>query len=130
MTAQFPVCRSDHRRWKAEHGQNRFLLNVASMLRLRRGYPVAVFSLEMSKEQLVIRMLCSEARVEGTRLRTGFLNESDWPRLTLAAGNLSDAAILHWTIRPRFPFLNCGRRPERLKADQGLGMVIIDYLSL
>ena len=74
-------------------GKTAFCLNIAQYAAIEKRIPVAIFSLEMSKEQLVIRMLCSEAQVEGTRLRTGFLTESDWPRLTLAAGNLSDAPI-------------------------------------
>ena len=110
-------------------GKTAFCLNVAQYAAIEKRIPVAVFSLEMSKEQLVIRMLCSEARVEGTRLRTGFLNESDWPRLTLAAGNLSDAAIFI-DDTAALSVLELRAKARRLKADQGLGMVIIDYLQL
>src|SRR4030043_57172 len=74
-------------------GKPAFCLNLAQYAAIEKKTTVAVFSLEMSKEQLGIRMLCSEAHVEGTKLRSGFLNESDWPRLTIAAGNLSDAPI-------------------------------------
>jgi replicative DNA helicase len=110
-------------------GKTAFCLNVVQYAAIEKRIPVAVFSLEMSKEQLVIRMLCSEARVEGTRLRTGFLNESDWPRLTLAAGNLSDAAIFI-DDTAALSVLELRAKARRLKADQGLGMVIIDYLQL
>jgi len=110
-------------------GKTAFCLNVVQYAAIEKRIPVAIFSLEMSKEQLVIRMLCSEARVEGTRLRTGFLNESDWPRLTLAAGNLSDAPIFI-DDTAALSALELRAKARRLKADQGLGMVIIDYLQL
>src|SRR4030042_2411213 len=74
-------------------GKTAFCLDVAEYAAIDNKIPVAIFSLEMSKEQLVIRMLCSQAHVEGTRLRTGYLTESDWPKLTIAAGNLSEAPI-------------------------------------
>jgi len=110
-------------------GKTAFCLNVIQYAAIEKRIPVAIFSLEMAKEQLVIRMLCSEARVEGTRLRTGFLSESDWPRLTLAAGNLSDAPI-YVDDTAALSVLELRAKARRLKADQGLGMVIIDYLQL
>ncbi len=96
---------------------------------LRKRVPVAIFSLEMSKEQLVLRMLCSEAQVEGTRIRTGFLSESDWPKLTLAAGNLSDASIFI-DDTPALTILELRAKARRLKGEHGLGMLIVDYLQL
>jgi len=110
-------------------GKTALCLNVAQYAAIEKRIPVAFFSLEMAKEQLVIRMLCSEARVEGTRLRTGFLTESDWPRLTLAAGNLSDAPILI-DDSPALSVLELRAKARRLKAEYGLGMLIIDYLQL
>lgn len=110
-------------------GKTAFCLNVAQYAAIEKRTPVAVFSLEMSKEQLVIRLLCSEAHVEGTRLRTGFLNEGDWPRLTIAAGNLSEAPIFI-DDTAALSVLELRAKARRLKADQGLGMVIIDYLQL
>jgi replicative DNA helicase len=83
----------------------------------------------MSKEQLVIRMLCSEAEVDGSRIRTGFLTESDWPRLTLAAGSLSDASI-YIDDTPALSVLELRAKARRLLAEHGLGMVVIDYLQL
>src|SRR4030043_2213438 len=74
-------------------GKTAFCLDVAQYAAIEKRTPVAIFSIEMSKEKLVIRLLCSEAHVEGTKLRTGFLSEGDWPRLTIAAGNLSEAPI-------------------------------------
>jgi len=110
-------------------GKTAFCLNVVQYAAIEKRTPVAVFSLEMSKEQLVIRLLCSEAHVEGTRLRTGFLSEGDWPRLTIAAGNLSDAPIFI-DDTAALSILELRAKARRLKADQGLGMVIIDYLQL
>jgi replicative DNA helicase len=110
-------------------GKTALCLNLSEYAAIEKKIPVAIFSLEMSKEQLVIRMLCSEARVEGTRLRTGFLNESDWPRLTLAAGNLSDAPIFI-DDSAALSILELRAKARRLKSEHGLGMVIIDYLQL
>jgi len=110
-------------------GKTAFCLNVAQYAAIENKIPVAIFSLEMSKEQLVIRMLCSEAHVEGTRLRTGFLNESDWPKLTIAAGNLSEAPI-YIDDTAALSVLELRAKARRLKAEHGLGMLIIDYLQL
>ncbi|MFB3883762.1 MAG: replicative DNA helicase [Thermodesulfobacteriota bacterium] len=110
-------------------GKTAFCLNLTQYAAIEKRIPVAIFSLEMSKEQLVIRMLCSEAQVEGTRLRTGFLMESDWPKLTLAAGNLSDAPIFIDDTAAA-SVLELRAKARRLKAEHGLGMVIIDYLQL
>ncbi len=110
-------------------GKTAFCLNVAQYAAIENKIPVAVFSLEMSKEQLVIRMLCSEAHVEGTRLRTGFLNESDWPKLTIAAGNLSEAPI-YIDDTAALSVLEMRAKARRLKSDHGLGMLIVDYLQL
>jgi len=110
-------------------GKTAFCLNVVQYAAIEKRTPVAIFSLEMAKEQLVIRLLCSEAHVEGTKLRTGFLSEGDWPRLTIAAGNLSDAPIFI-DDTAALSVLELRAKARRLKADQGLGMVIIDYLQL
>jgi replicative DNA helicase len=110
-------------------GKTALCLNIAQYAAIEKRIPVAIFSLEMSKEQLAIRMLCSEANVEGTRLRTGFLNESDWPKLTLAAGNLSDAPIFI-DDTAALSVLELRAKARRLKAEHGLGLLIIDYLQL
>ena len=110
-------------------GKTAFCLNVAQYAAIEKKIPIALFSLEMSKEQLVIRMLCSEARVEGTKLRTGFLIESDWPRLTLAAGNLSEASIFI-DDTAALSVLELRAKARRLKAEHGLGMIVVDYLQL
>ena len=110
-------------------GKTALCLNLAQYAAIEKKIPVAIFSLEMSKEQLVIRMLCSEAQVEGTRLRTGFLSESDWPKLTLAAGNLSEASIFI-DDTAALTVLELRAKGRRLKSEHGLGMLIVDYLQL
>ena len=110
-------------------GKTAFCLNIAQYAAIEKKIPVAIFSLEMSKEQLGIRMLCSEAEVEGTHLRTGFLTEKDWPKLTIAAGNLSDAPI-YIDDTAALTGLELRAKARRLRADYELGMIIIDYLQL
>jgi replicative DNA helicase len=110
-------------------GKTAFCLNIAQHASINAKIPTAVFSLEMSKEQLAIRMLCSEARVDSGRLRSGFLSESDWPKLTMAAGALSDAPIFI-DDTPAISVLELRAKARRLKADRGLGLVVIDYLQL
>ncbi|HUL23396.1 MAG TPA: replicative DNA helicase [Thermodesulfobacteriota bacterium] len=110
-------------------GKTAFCLDVAEYAAIGNKVPVAIFSLEMSKEQLVIRMLCSQASVEGTRLRTGYLTESDWPKLTIAAGSLSESPI-YIDDTAALTVLEMRAKARRLKADHGLGMVIVDYLQL
>jgi len=110
-------------------GKTAFCLDVAEYAAIDNKIPVAIFSLEMSKEQLVIRMLCSQAHVEGTRLRTGYLNESDWPKLTIAAGSLSESPI-YIDDSAALSVLEMRAKARRLKSDHGLGMLIVDYLQL
>jgi replicative DNA helicase len=110
-------------------GKTSFCLNVAQHAALRAGETVGVFSLEMSKEQLVLRMLCADARVDAHRLRTGKLSEKDWARLAKAYADLSAARIFiddSATLTP----LEVRAKCRRLKAEHGLGLVIIDYLQL
>jgi replicative DNA helicase len=110
-------------------GKTAFCLDVVEYAAIYNKIPAAIFSLEMSKEQLVIRMLCSQAHVEGTRLRTGYLNESDWPKLTIAAGSLSESPI-YIDDTAALSVLELRAKARRLKSDHGLGMVIVDYLQL
>ena len=110
-------------------GKTALCLNMAQYAAITAKVPTAIFSLEMSKEQLAIRMLCSEGRVDSSRLRSGFLSESDWPKLTMAAGALSDAQI-YIDDSPAISVLELRAKARRLKADRGLGLVMIDYLQL
>lgn len=110
-------------------GKTAFALNIAQHAAIEMDVPVAVFSLEMSKEQLAMRMLSSEARVDAQRLRKGFLGETDWPRLTTAAGSLSEAKIFI-DDTAAITVLEMKAKARRLKAEKGLGMVVLDYLQL
>ncbi len=91
--------------------------------------PVAFFSLEMSKEQLVQRMLCSHARVDAHKVRTGFLSQADWPRLVSAAGKLSEAPIFI-DDSPGITVLELRAKARRLKAQHDIKMIVLDYLQL
>ncbi len=110
-------------------GKTAFCLNIVQYAAIERRIPIAIFSLEMSKEQLVIRMLCSQSQVDGNRLRTGFLQESDWTKLTLAAGTLYDAPI-YIDDTAALSVLELRAKARRLKAEHHLGMIVIDYLQL
>lgn len=111
-------------------GKTSFALNIAQYVGLRRKEPVAIFSLEMSKEQLVIRMLCSTARINSTKLRTGFLSKDDWPNIIRAAGKLADAPIFI-DDTPAITVLDIRAKARRLLAEKGkLSLIIIDYLQL
>ena len=110
-------------------GKTALVLNMAQNAAVRANVPVAVFSLEMSKEQLVQRMLCSEAMVDQQRVRTGDLLDTDWPKLTRAVGPLSEASIfIDDTVAISLAELRSKAR--RLKMEHGLGLIVIDYLQL
>jgi replicative DNA helicase len=83
----------------------------------------------MSKEQLIRRLLCSQSRVSGQRLRTGFLRDSDWPALAAAANRLAEAPI-YIDDTPSPTVLEMRAKARRLKSEQDLGLVVIDYLQL
>ena len=110
-------------------GKTSFALDIARHAALHGKVPTAVFSLEMSKEQLGIRMLCAEARVDSSKLRTGYLAKSDWPNLTSAAGRLSESPIFI-DDSPSLSILDARARSRRLQAEHGIGLIIIDYLQL
>jgi replicative DNA helicase len=110
-------------------GKTSLCLNIAQYASLKAGETVGIFSLEMSKEQLVLRMLCADARIDSHRLKTGRLQEKDWARLAKAYADLSNSKIFiddSATITP----LEIRAKCRRLKAEHGLGLVIIDYLQL
>lgn len=110
-------------------GKTSFCLNVAQYVGVEREIPVAIFSLEMSKDQVAQRMLCSEARIDAGRVRKGFLAERDWPQLAHAAGKLAEAPIFI-DDTPSISVLELRAKARRLKAEKSLGLVIIDYLQL
>lgn len=110
-------------------GKTAIVLNMAQNASVRAKVPVGIFSLEMSKEQLVQRMLCGEAMVDQQRVRTGELLDSDWPKLTRAVGPLSEAPIfIDDTVGISLAELRSKAR--RLKTEHNLGMIVIDYLQL
>ncbi|MCP4622072.1 MAG: replicative DNA helicase [bacterium] len=110
-------------------GKTALALNIARNAAVDAGVPVAVFSLEMSKEQLSLRMLCSEARIDSSRLRGGFFSMEDWHRLTEAAGTLSECPI-YIDDSPSLSAMEIRAKARRLKMDKNIGLVIIDYLQL
>ncbi len=110
-------------------GKTAFCLNVAQNVAIVHKKPVAIFSLEMAKEQLVTRMLCSQARIDAHRLRSGYLGKTDWPKLTQAAGQLSDAPI-YVDDTPAITVMEMRAKTRRLMAEKGLEMVIVDYMQL
>ncbi|MBW2146719.1 MAG: replicative DNA helicase [Deltaproteobacteria bacterium] len=110
-------------------GKTTFALNVATYAAVRSHVPVVIFSLEMSREQLALRMLCSEARVDSSRVRTGMLSERDWPRLTTAAGILSEAPI-YVDDTPGLTSMELRAKARRLRAEHEMGLIIVDYLQI
>ncbi len=110
-------------------GKTAFALDMARNAATQAEIPVLIFSLEMSRQQLATRMLCSEARVDAHRLRSGYIGERDWPRLTSAAGVLSEAPIFI-DDSAAMSVLQMRAKARRLKADRGLGLVVVDYLQL
>lgn len=110
-------------------GKTSWVLNVAQSAAARHKVPVAVFSLEMSKEQLVFRLLCSEARVDAQALRQGRLSAADYQRIGRAVAYLNAAPI--WIDdSPSGTVLDMRAKARRLKAEGGLGLLVIDYLQL
>jgi replicative DNA helicase len=110
-------------------GKTAFALNIAQYVSTQRAIPVCLFSLEMAKEQIAMRMLASTAKVDSQRIRKGFLGETDWPKLTTAAGSLSEAPLFI-DDSAGVTVLEMKAKARRLKAEHGLGLVIIDYLQL
>jgi replicative DNA helicase len=110
-------------------GKTALALNIARNAAIESNIPVAVFSLEMSKEQLSLRMLCSEARLDSSRLRGGFFSMDDWRRLTDAAGVLSESPI-YIDDTPNISAMEIRAKARRLKMDKNIGLIVIDYLQL
>ena len=110
-------------------GKTAFALNIAQYVGVHLRQKVLVLSLEMSAQQLVQRMLCSEAKVDSQAVRTGYLSPSDWHRLTAAAGRLSEAKIFI-DDSPGLTVLEARAKARRMKAEHGLDLLVIDYLQL
>src|SRR5438445_8336582 len=104
-------------------------LNIAQHASIQYKVPVAIFSLEMSEQQLVTRLLCSEASVDSYRLRTGLLKDAEWPRIAQAMGSLSEAQI-YIDDSPNVSVMEMRTKARRLKSANNLGLIIVDYLQL
>jgi len=110
-------------------GKSALVSSIAEHVGVAEKIPLVIFSLEMSKEQFVQRMLCSHARVNAHNVRTGFLSQTDWPKLTNAAGTLSDAPI-YIDDTAGLSVLEVRAKARRLKSQRNIQLIIVDYLQL
>ncbi|MBD8033636.1 MULTISPECIES: replicative DNA helicase [Solibacillus] len=110
-------------------GKTAFALNVAQSVAVKARENVAIFSLEMGADQLVMRMLCAEGNIDAQRLRTGDLQNEDWGKLTMAMGSLSNSGI-YIDDSPGVRMADIRAKCRRLAKENGLGMILIDYLQL
>jgi len=110
-------------------GKTALAMNVVQNSAILNKVPVGVFSLEMSKEQLGMRMLCSISQVDSHRLRTGYIKDNDWPKLARATGILSEAPIFI-DDTPAISVLEMRAKARRMKTEHDLGLVVVDYLQL
>jgi replicative DNA helicase len=110
-------------------GKSALAVGIAEHAGVVEKVPLAFFSLEMSKEQLVQRLLCSHARVDAHKVRTGYLAPSDWPKLTAAAGKLSEGEI-YIDDSPSISVMELRAKARRLKAHHDIRLLIVDYLQL
>ena len=110
-------------------GKTAFALNIATNAALRANVPVAIFSLEMSKDQLVNRMLCSEAMVDSNKVRTGKLEDEDWAKPASKIGPLSETGIFI-DDTPGISITEIRAKCRKLKLEKNIGLVVIDYLQL
>ena len=110
-------------------GKSAFALNIATNAAINAKIPVIIFNLEMSKSQLVNRMLCSEAMVDSNKIRTGKMDEEDWVKLATALGPLSEAPI-YIDDTPGITVSEIRAKCRKLKLEKDIGLVVIDYLQL
>jgi replicative DNA helicase len=110
-------------------GKTSFALGMVAHAGIEMNKPVLLFSLEMSHLELTQRLLCSEARVDATRMRTGKLHEADWPKIGNAISRMSEAPIFI-DDNPNLTVMDIRARSRRLKSRVGLGLVVVDYLQL
>ena len=110
-------------------GKSAFALNIAANAALKSNVPVAIFNLEMSKEQLVDRIISSEAMIDSNKIRTGKLEEKDWSGVADILGRLSQAQI-YIDDTPGISIMDIRTRCKKLQIEKGIGLVIIDYLQL
>ncbi|MFQ5706260.1 MAG: replicative DNA helicase [bacterium] len=110
-------------------GKTAFCLNIARNAAVDHRLPVGIFSLEMSNTQLAMRMLCSEAKVDSHKVRTGMLPQEDWPKLSMSVGRLAEAPIFI-DDSAALSVLEIRAKARRLKTEENVGLLIIDYMQL
>jgi len=110
-------------------GKSAFALNIATNAAVRAKVPVAVFSLEMSKEQMTNRILCSEAMVDSAKVRTGKIDDDEWAKLAATSGELSEAGI-YIDDTPGISIMEIRAKCRKMKLEKNIGLVVIDYLQL
>ncbi len=110
-------------------GKSAFALNIATNAAVRAKVPVAIFSLEMSKEQMTSRILCSEAMVDSNKVRTGKIDDEEWGKLAAASGELSEASIFI-DDTPGISIMEIRAKCRKMKIEKNIGLVVIDYLQL
>jgi len=110
-------------------GKTALCLNIAHNAAMRAGIGVGIFSLEMSKEQLALRLLCSEGRVDGQKLRSGFLSQAEAAKLIAAAGRFVGVPI-YIDDTPAISCIELRAKARRMMSERGLGMIVVDYLQL
>jgi replicative DNA helicase len=110
-------------------GKTTFALDVARHAAVDHGIPVGFFSLEMSRKHVAQRILCAQAKVDGHKMRAGYLPDSDWPRLSMAMGPLSEAPVFI-DDTPALSILELRAKARRLRAQHGAGIVFVDYMQL
>lgn len=110
-------------------GKSAFVINIAANAAIRAGVPTVIFNLEMSKEQVANRILCSEAMVDSNKIRTGKIEEADWEKLAGALGPISEAPI-YIDDTPGISIMEIRAKCRKLKLEKNIGLVIIDYLQL
>ena len=110
-------------------GKTAFALNIAAHAAIRENVPVALFSLEMSKDQLVNRILCMEAMVDSNKVRTGKLEEDDWTKLAGVVGPISDSGI-YIDDTPGISIMEIRTKCRKLKMEKDIGLIVIDYIQL
>lgn len=110
-------------------GKTAFALNIAQHAAIRKGIPTAIFSLEMNKEQMVNRLISSEAMLDAQKIRTGELATEDWSKIARSIGPLSDAP-LYINDTPGISIMELRAKCRKLKLEKGLGLILIDYLQL
>lgn len=111
-------------------GKTAFALNIATNAAVRYGYPVAVFSLEMSKEQCANRILCAQAMVDSQKVAKGDIDDEEWSKLAIASGELSESAGIYIDDTAGINIAEIRAKCRKLKLEKNIGLIVIDYLQL